>query len=76
MPTEVYKYNTISEEYELVATWNEDGTYSGSGVIGSRLDKATEVLEHRGETPSDYYEGIRDRLLAHWNNGVYRTVTT
>ena len=72
MPTNIYRWNFMSGEYELVAEWNEDASVVGEGQLATRLRLAVDVIEGRGKDPADFYDNIRLRLIGSWDGLFYR----
>jgi hypothetical protein len=68
---------SIENGYETVAEVDEtDATVYGDGVTADRLRASFDRMRSHGYDPADHIDGIRDRLLANWNNVYYVTILT
>jgi len=72
MTAKIYRFNYVTDEYDLVAMFHDDGTVEGTSSMANRLRTAVDLIELHNEDPADWVQPITDRLLTNWDNGYYR----
>ncbi|SDZ84312.1 hypothetical protein SAMN04488065_0718 [Haloplanus vescus] len=70
----VYKYNSGSESYDLIATIEDDGTIIGASAFASRVEEVLTRVEEKGVERAEVIESVKEIVERRYNNGHYSTV--
>jgi hypothetical protein len=65
---DIYRYNRDAGNYEVVCTFNDDGTVDGSSFEADRLRN---IIDGHNVDPDKYSDAIETIIQLRYNNAVH-----
>lgn len=69
----VYKFNSDSDSYEVVATISQEGIVTGDSPFAQRVRCVFEKAEDQGFSRSEFLDTALDLIERRYNTGSYVT---
>jgi hypothetical protein len=69
----VYKFNSNSESYDLVASIKDDGTIIGESTFAARVEEILTRIEEEGVARADVIDDVKQIVENRYNTGQYVT---